>query len=375
MVQCALTGRPAYRFFLLLLCLAVLGGCKGEVPTSTDGGGGSGEGQRRLIMITNAVSPFWDAADIGARNAAKDLNLEADGLRVVFEKNDSGTAGQIARLKQLSGATDIAGLAISVTDPGNPALIAEMKKLRESGVKVITIDSDVDRSRDRDARFAYIGTDNISAGAELGRCAKALVPEGGKYATFVGFKSQANAIERNQGFAQGAGEKFEQVENLGDEVDESRAQKNVRDAYDRNPDIRVYVGIWSYNTPAIMKVTGDLGIRDKVSIVGFDADPPSIVGMAEGKVDALVVQNPYQMGYQGVRLLQAMLRDDQTAIREMYPELDSNSETGDIYDTGLKVIAPDEGSPLKADLFNENTQFLTLSEFRKWLEEYGLTGS
>jgi ribose transport system substrate-binding protein len=48
---------------------------------------------------------------------------------------------------------------------------------------------------------------------------------------------------------------------------------------------------------------------------------------------------------------------------------------GDIYDTGLKVVVPDEGSPLKAEMFEKNTQFLKLGEFRKWLKEHNLTGS
>jgi ribose transport system substrate-binding protein len=48
---------------------------------------------------------------------------------------------------------------------------------------------------------------------------------------------------------------------------------------------------------------------------------------------------------------------------------------GDIYDTGLKVVVPDEGSPLKAEMFEKKTQFLKLGEFRQWLTEHNLTGS
>ena len=46
-----------------------------------------------------------------------------------------------------------------------------------------------------------------------------------------------------------------------------------------------------------------------------------------------------------------------------------------IYDTGLKVVVPDEGSPLKAEMFDKKTEFLKLSDFRKWLDKYKLTGS
>ena len=352
---------------LLLLAATLFCGCSGN----------DGPQVKRIIILTNAVSPFWDAADVGARNAGKDLKLEADGLRVVFEKNTKGIAGQIEKLRQYAGADDIAAIAISVTDPKSFPLMQEMRKLRKMGVKIITLDSDVDRGKYRDTRFAYIGTDNILGGKELGRCAKGLLPNGAKYASFVGYKGQANAIERNDGFKLGAGPKFTLTEFLGDEVDLNKARKNVRDAIDRNPGITCFVGIWSYNTPAIVQiVTSDaVNIRGKVKIVGFDAEPTAISAMAEGNVDALVVQNPYEMGYQSVKLLQAMLTDDQTTIDKMFPKLKTDKENGDIYNTGLKVVVPDTGSPLKKEMFDDTTKFLKLSEFQDWLKKYRLTGS
>lgn len=347
------------------LCLPLLG-CRGEAPEPTT---------RRIIILTNAVSPFWDAADVGAQNAARDFNVADAGLRVVFDKNTKGTEGQIAKLKEFAGANDIAGVAISVTDPKNAALTAAMRKLQKSGVKVITLDSDVDRETSRDARFAYIGTDNVVGGRELGRCASGLVPDGGKYAAFVGYKGQANAIERITGFQQGAGSRFEQAAYLGDEVDELVARKNVRDALNNHPDLRVLVGIWSYNTPAIVSVVDQLNVRDKVTVVGFDAEPQAIEHMARGKVDAMVVQNPYDMGYQSVRLLKALLEEDDATVHEMFPDIDSGKPTRDVYNTGLKVVVPDQDSPLKKDMFDPTTEFLPLSEFQAWLRKYGLTGS
>jgi ribose transport system substrate-binding protein len=57
----------------------------------------------------------------------------------------------------------------------------------------------------------------------------------------------------------------------------------------------------------------------------------------------------------------------------MYPKL--GEPEGNIYDTGLKVVIPDEGSPLAPEMFGPKTQVMRLSEFREWLEKYGLTGS
>jgi len=86
-----------------------------------------------------------------------------------------------------------------------------------------------------------------------------------------------------------------------------------------------------------------------------------------------VVQNPFKMGYQGVRLLKALVEKDDKAIKAVLPN--QGKTDGDLYDTGLKVVVPEEGSPLKAEMFQKSTQFLKLSEFRDWLKKYNLTQS
>jgi ribose transport system substrate-binding protein len=210
-------------------------------------------------------------------------------------------------------------------------------------------------------------------GRELGVAARGLRADGGSYVTFVGIPSAQNAVERVGGFAEGAGEKFHSATNMGDDIDLSRARENVRNAIQNHPDLKTLVGIWSYNAPAIVDVVKELDRRKDFTIVTFDAEPDAIAHMADGQIDAMVVQNPYEMGYQGVRLLKALANDDLATIAEMFPSL--GKPNGNIYDTGLKVVVPDQGSPLTPDLFGERTEFLSLSKFREWLAEYKLTGS
>lgn len=371
---------PNLRWFAALTLFGLIAGCGGESappkdspkPQLGDAAPPAGD-LKRIIILTNGNSPFWDAGAAGARDAEKDLNCNAEGYRVVVDRNDFKAEGQIDKLRQYAGATDIVAIAISVTDAKSEAIPDEMRKLQKAGIKIVAIDSDVNRETGRDSRFAYLGTDNIVGGRELGIAAKGLLPEGGKYATFVGLKTAANAQERISGFGSGAGDKFKQADNLGDGGNEDIARTNVRDSLDRNPDMAALVGIWSYNTPAIVDIVRQLKLRDKVKIVGFDAEPSAIHEMKEGMVDVMVVQNPYQMGYQGVRILKALLKNDEATIKEMFPN--HGSENGDLFDTGLKVIAPNEGSPLQREMFGEKTEFLSLDEFKAWLDKFGLAGS
>jgi ribose transport system substrate-binding protein len=366
----------------MLLALAAVAGCdskgndagaaKPQGASSTSQKGAPG-GVKRIILLTNGNSPFWDTGAAGLQAAEKELNLKEAGLSAVVEVNDGTPQGQIDKLCQFGSQADVAAIGISVIDAANAAIADEMRKLQEQGIQVVTIDSDVDREAFRDARYAFIGTDNLVAGRELGTALAHLLTDGGAYVTFVGRTGAQNAIERVDGVAQGAGAKFESLDNMGDDIDRDRAQENVRNAIINHPRLKALVGIWSYNAPAIVHVIKELDRRKDFAVAVFDAEPVAIKDMEDGNVDVMVVQNPFQMGYQGVRLMKALIEKDEATIRAMLPN--RGEAEGDLYDTGLKVVAPDGATPLSAGQFGATTEFLKLSEFKEWLSKYGLEGS
>ena len=196
----------------------------------------------------------------------------------------------------------------------------------------------------------------------------------GSYVQFVGRTGSHNAIERMDGFKNIVGAAYREADRMADDLDRTRAKENVRNAMRNHPDLVTLVGIWSYNAPAIVDVVKEQDKdREKYSVVVFDAEPIAIEQLKEGYIDAMVVQNPYDMGYQAVRLLKAMHEKNTATIEAMFPDA-GKEEDGDLYDTGLKVVVPDATS-LKSDMFGEKTQFLTLAEFKKWLDKFGLKGS
>jgi ribose transport system substrate-binding protein len=365
-----------------LLAVVALG-CQAEIPKETavsshdaapaDHAAPSAAGAKRIIILTNGNSPFWDACRAGILDADRELKLADAGLQGVMEVNDGTPQGQLDKLRQFGSQTDVAAIGVSAIDANNVAIAEELHKLKDRGIHVVTIDSDLDREKFRESRHAFIGTDNLGGGRVLGQAAKGLRPDGGEYVTFVGRTGAQNAIERIGGFGEGAGEKFVAKDSMGDDLDRSRAQDNVRNALRNHPNLNVLVGIWSYNAPAIVDVVREQKVRDKVSVVVFDAEPQTIIYMGEGDVDAMVVQDPYAMGYQGVKMLKALVQKDEAVLAEMLPNF--GQPGGDIYDTGIKVVVPNDGSPLKADHFTGKVQFLPLSQFQEWLTKYGLTGS
>ena len=333
---------------------------------------------KRIMMLVNGDDPFWDAMYKGMEQAQIDLKLADAGLQVAMDKPDFTEDAQINKLKQYASQTDIAAVAISPVNATNQAIAEGMRELRSKGIPVFCIDSDMGADF-KDTRVAYLGTNNRVAGGELGKSAKGLL-EKGQYATFVGKSDVQNAIERIGGFGEGAGAAFELKSSLTDEADQNLAQENVKTALNNFPDINCLVGIWAYNAHAIAQVVKDRGVRDNVKVLVFDAAQAAIADMESGGIDAMVVQNPYQMGYLGTELMKAFIEKDSATIQKTYPSYDPESgkftaENGDVYSTELRVVVPDETSPVKKEMFDSATKFFYLKDFKAWLSERGLVNS
>ncbi len=359
------------------LILAVLSsGCTPNSASNTSSSSSSGgAGTKRIVLLNNTDSPFWDAARAGIAKAAEDLKLSEKGFTAGMDPNDGTEQGQIEKLRQYGTQSDVAAVIISPISATNPAIADELKHLQEKGVIIGCFDSDLD-PKFTSIREFYVGTDNTQGGQVLGTAAKNLLPNGGQYVQFVGVDSQQNAVQRMDGFTSAVGDKFEQKDRRLDDADRARARDNVRDVIDKFPELNLLVGIWSYNAPAIADVVKEKGVRDRFTIVTFDAEQLAIQQMGEGLIDVMVVQNPFGMGYDSVRYALAKLTGDQATVSEMFPNMGELG--GNVRDTGLKVVVPNEGSPLNAEMFQEfgpNVEFIHFSDFEKWLAEYKLTSS
>ena len=353
-------------------------GCDTKKSASVDPKAGSTSktsGPKRIVLLNNTDSPFWDAARAGIAKAVEDLKLSESGFTAGMDSNDGTEPGQIEKLRQYGTQDDIVAVVISPVSGTNPAIADELKKLKDKGIIVGCFDSDLDK-KFHDSRDFYVGTNNVTGGKVLGTAAKNIKPEGGEYVQFVGLGSQQNAIERMDGFTSAVGDKFIQKDRKLDDTDRTRARDNVRDVIDKYPSLSVLVGIWSYNAPAIVDVVREKNVRERFTIVTFDAERFAIQNMTEGMIDAMVVQNPFGMGYESVRYVFAKTKGDQDTVGKMFPNM--GKPGGDVLDTGLKVVVPDTNTPLLPEQFQsfgESVQFLKLSEFLDWLKKYNLTDS
>jgi len=219
-----------------------------------------------------------------------------------------GTAAEQKRIMEDLLAKGIAGMAISPVDPDNQTqLINETAKQ----ALVVTQDSDAPQS----ARAFYIGTDNRAAGRQAGDLIKEALPQGGKIMLFVGKIDARNAQERYQGIKDALqGSKVEIIDVRTDDTDRIRAKSNASDTIVKYSDVAALVGLWSYNGPAILNAVKDAGKVGQIKIVCFDEEDETLAGVKSGAIQATVVQQPYEFGYQSVQLMAKVLGGDRSAI-------------------------------------------------------------
>ena len=216
--------------------------------------------------------------------------------------------GQQKRIVDDLLAKGLDGLAISPVDPVNQTqMINEIAKR----VLVITQDSDAPQSD----RACYVGTDNRAAGRQAGELIKEALPKGGKIMIFVGKRDAQNAKERYQGIQDAiANSNIQIIDVRTDDVDRVRAKVNASDTLVRYPDVACLVGLWAYNAPAILSAVEDAKKVGQVKIVAFDEEDQTLAGVKSGAIHATIVQQPYEFGYQAIRMMAQVLDGNKSAI-------------------------------------------------------------
>jgi ribose transport system substrate-binding protein len=266
--------------------------------------GAQAQDKKTLAFVVNGASDFWKLAEAGVRKAQGELpnyNLE-------FKYPEQAAAAIQQRLMDDLVAAGVDAIMVSAVDPKTST---EALNRVGSQVPLFTTDSDAPDSN----RIAYIGSSNTDAGKQAGEIMVKAMPEGGKCIGFVGLPGADNARERIEGVKDVIkGSKVELIDVRGDDIDQTRAKRNVEDALAANPDITCFVGFYSYNTPRIYEVLKESGKLGQIKVIGFDEDPITLGGVREGTIEATVVQQPYEWGYQGMKLMAKYLEGDKSVI-------------------------------------------------------------
>lgn len=296
----------------------------------------------KYVLLTNAVAPFWTAAQTGASRASLEFNVP-----ILFQ----APTGSDALLQQLSMLETfvndkVTAITFSSIDRDAPANI--IQRAVDEGIIVLNTDSDATGS----ARFMYIGMSDYDAGVAAGEAALEIIGSG-KMIGLVGYATAQNAQDRIAGFkAALEGTDLELLEVLYDDVRPEVSLSNAQLAMQTYEDLAGFITFYSYNGPTACQAVKQADKVGKVKIIAFDAEPETQRCMEEGVVQAMIGQRVYFYGYLSGWVMYAMTLLGKDATMELLdPYLVDLGEEGKIHlNTGVDVI--------KADTFDLYKEYL-----------------
>lgn len=283
----------------------------------------------RVAFITNQIADFWKIAEAGANDAADELGVEVE----VVMPPEATAVVQKQKVEDLL-TSGVQAIAISPLDADNQT---DWLNTIAAKVPLITHDSDAPQSK----RLMYIGMDNYAAGRACGELVLKAIPEGGNVLLTIGRLEQDNSKFRRQGAidvllgrdrtasyyteqpdawdpteGEIVGDKYTIYATLTDQGKSELAQSKAEDALNSYSDLNAMVGLFEYNPPALYQALKKANQLGKIAIIGFDENDVTLQAIKDGYCTGTVVQNPYEYGYQSVRVLKALLDGDDSVIPE-----------------------------------------------------------
>jgi ribose transport system substrate-binding protein len=287
----------------------------------------------KYVLLTNAVAPFWTAAQTGASRASLEINVP-----IMFQAPTAAEklSQQLTMLETFvnDGYNAITFSSIDREAPRDIIADAVAK-----GIHVINTDSDATGSD----RSMYIGMSDYDAGRAAGQAALDLIGEG-KVVGLVGYATAQNAQDRIAGVndvLEGTG--LEMVEVLLDDIKPEVALSNAQTAMQKYEDLAGFITFYSYDGPAACQAVKQAGKEGEVKIVAFDAEPETQRCMEDGAVQAMIGQRVYFYGYLSGYVMNAMtILGEEKTMALLDPYLDEMGDEGKIrLNTGVDVILAD----------------------------------
>jgi ribose transport system substrate-binding protein len=313
---------------LLLVGLAgmLVAGCSGEPAKPGEPGktkAGAEKALKLAVIPKGTMHVFWKSVHAGAVAAEKELpNVSIFWQGPVVEDDRRAQIELVENFIQ----KHVDGIVLAPLD--DKALIAPVKAAKQAGIPVVIIDSDL---ADPEAYVSFVATDNYKGGSMGAQCLAKLVGDKGKVILLRYQVGSASTENREKGFMD------EIAKHAGIQVISSGqyAGATVESAMTAAQTLLTKFGegqvdgIFCPNESSaygMLRALGTTGRAGKIKYVGFDASDRLLEGLKKGEIQGLVVQNPFKMGYEGVKTMVMHLRGQKVEKR---------------IDTGVTLVTPE----------------------------------
>lgn len=278
------------RFASIIMVLSAMlwaSGCSGT--KLIDGG----NRKRIKVIVKNINNDFWKVVRMGTEAAGTEFGVDVDFHGPTDERDIQGQINMIER----TVIEKYDALVLAACDYNKVVPAAE--KVIDAGIPVIVIDSALNSKRIK----CFIGTDNVDAGRKAGETLIKILGNNCRIAIMSFIKGAASADDREKGLYSVLDENPD-IQVVSKEYylsDEALAESLTRKILEQNENIDAIVCLNAYGTVGAARAIKSMELGDKVKIIGFDSTPEEISFIEKGIIQATVVQNPFGMGYLGIR--------------------------------------------------------------------------
>lgn len=271
---------------LALSSVSIMGGCGSKKNDSL-----------KIAVLSKKqaeVSNYWKIIKKGSEDAGKEI-----GAEVIFDApQDPANLEQQIELVNKYANEGVSAIVIAPID--KDALNDSLNAASENGIPIIAIDSDTNA----ESKKTCISTDNYAGGKTAGKAAADIA--GGDIKAFIVSDSETaqNTADRIRGFTEAASDGNIEVSDVQYcDSDRGKAKGIALGAIkaDDKNEIKVMFGANEASTLGICDAIAEEGLEDTISVIGFDCSDDVIDFMNKNVIDATIVQNPYNMGYLGVK--------------------------------------------------------------------------
>ena len=298
------------------------------------------------VIPKGTTHEFWKSIHAGAIKAQRELEAEGVTVRLTW-KGPIREDDREQQIQVVEGflSQGVNGLVLAPLDAS--ALVRPVQEARQAGLPTVIIDS----ALASDDIVSFISTDNEKGGALAADRLGSLLQGKGRVLMLRYQEGSASTEARERGFLDRLKAQFPGIEVVsadqfaGPTRDTAkRASENLLNRFGAQVQ-----GIFTPNesaTAGMLLALQDVGRAGQVRFVGFDASETFVTAMRTKQLDGVVLQNPLEMGYRGVKTIVAHLRG-QTVERRV--------------DTGVAMVTPDDlDTPASRALLNP-----PLSEYLK----------
>jgi ribose transport system substrate-binding protein len=246
------------------------------------------------VIPKGTTHDFWKAVHAGALKAGKEMKVE---ILWNGPSREGDRDGQIGIVEDFI-VHRVNGIVLAPLDSN--ALVPSVLKVHEAKIPCVIFDSGIKTEK----ITSFVATDNFHGGVLAARRMAEILGRKGKVIVVQYMAGSDSTTQRENGFLTTIKREFPDIKivdkKYGMDTVETALQA-TEDLLTRNPSLD---GIFACNESTAvgtLRALESQGRAGKVKMVGFDSSAPLVAAVKSGKVDSLVVQNPFKMGYLGVK--------------------------------------------------------------------------